>query len=465
MPPATSADHPSAFASWRVVRKLGAGGQATTYVVVQDEEHRRTERVLKALNPWTPGGKAASEAEQRGRFHREVNALRALAATGCPNIVPVIDADLAPGLGQPWYVMPLYVTTVYQKITDYRGEIDEVLLLAENVAKTLAWMHGNEPQLTHRDVHTDNIFVDIDKRYILGDFGLVHVDTQDPTTVHTGGREAFGPWRWRPPELHPGSRRQHDPKSDVYLLGGVIYEALTGGEYIEETEHGDRFTHEDDEFTVSRFTEDPRAAHVNTLLRYMLCRAADARLDAHQIAERCLDIREWSEARPSPIRVSGNEALRAAVARFGGRNEGLRRQAQQKKMLAIAETVCAQFRQYGQSSSFDAKRTLKAESNHSPRMVGKKEDTISDIRVILAIKLEFPPVPELKQETFIEFTSTPDMRWHIAVMKHFDSDFAHAKTLIEDDTNVDAVLRDLVSAEIAELETSLASRLERGLQR
>src|SRR5712692_204875 len=103
---------PVALGEWVKDRPpLGDGGQAVVYRVYKNGDTDRKPHVAKVLKAWDPKSKSASEADQRGRFKREVLALESLAGTGCPNIVPVIDKQLDPAPGaQPWYVMPFYAS-------------------------------------------------------------------------------------------------------------------------------------------------------------------------------------------------------------------------------------------------------------------------------------------------------------------------------------------------------------------
>lgn len=339
---------------WRIDGSpLGSGGQAVVHRVHRDGDPARTPRVAKVLRLWEPTSKAATREEQVGRFKREVLALEGLASTGCPNIVPVIDKDLEPAEGrQPWYVMPFYAGGPMARIDAgqhvtyaevYRGDVDRVLAIAESLATTLSWMHEREPQYVHRDVHTGNIFFEREGGTpILGDFGLVHVHNTDE--VRTGAREPFGPWQWRPPELHPGSTDKANPKSDVYLLGGIIYEALSGGLFIEQTQQvGGEFTHEQPDFDLSQFTSDPRIKHVTLLLRNMLGRDPQTRMTARDVAAACKGIRDWKEGLGSPVRVTPSQALERVAAKY--REEGhayradITTQHLYKRCVTVAERI------------------------------------------------------------------------------------------------------------------------------
>ena len=356
---------------WRIDGPpLGSGGQAVVYRVYKDGDHTRTPYVAKVLRVWEPTSKAATQEEQVGRFKREVLALEGLASTGCPNIVPVIDKDLEPAEGlQPWYVMPFYAGgpmaridaakhVIYAEV--YKGNVDRVLAISESLAITLSWMHEHEPQYVHRDVHTGNIFFEREGGApILGDFGLVHVHTQDE--VRTGAREPFGPWQWRPPELHPGSADKANPKSDVYLLGGVIYEALSGGTFIEQTQQvGGKFTHEEAAFDLAQFTSDHRIRHVSLLLRNMLGRDPQARITARDVAAACKAIRDLKEGSTSPVRVTPSQALQQAAAKYREEGQAYRADITTQHLYNTCVTVAERIGVYEPSAPYVFHRQVAA---------------------------------------------------------------------------------------------------------
>src|SRR5204863_328078 len=145
------------------------GGQASAYLVRRHDDPDADLFVMKVLKPWTGAeAKASSESDQRERFRNEVNALKEMNRKACPRIASVLDENLAPKVGQPWFVMPYYAAGPMCELDDkgkivryaeeYKGNVDRVLGIAELVARTLAFMH--EHSAVHRDVKTANIFFD-----------------------------------------------------------------------------------------------------------------------------------------------------------------------------------------------------------------------------------------------------------------------------------------------------------------
>lgn len=306
---------------WQLGNHMRGGGQATAYHATHPQ-HPNRQFVIKILRPWTRASKGSSKEEQIKRFAEEVAIMKRLREEDCSGIVPVEDCDLNPPDGsQPWYAMPYYKLgsvclfsgeRVEGWAEDYRDNIKRVLDISAQVARVLHVMHSRTPPIVHRDVSTGNIFVaELDGRVLLGDFGIAYEKRADEPPL-TGDKASFGPWRWRPPELLEGSRDQHNPKSDIFLLGGVIYELLTEGEHIDRPERpGGRFLHEERNFSLTKFSSDPRTALLNRLLRKMWADEPKKRLDAAAIVGLCESITNWrsGDAIPEPL---SDEALAAA---------------------------------------------------------------------------------------------------------------------------------------------------------
>ncbi len=309
---------------WEVEKELGAGGQAITYLA-----HRRgdpdSRAVIKVLKPWSPGSKSKTEFDQRHRFKQEVVTQAHLYDAKCPRVVPVLESGLdTDASGQPWYAMPFYsvgsmcvrdstgevVRWAEGGENGYRGKLDRVLEIGIALAETLEWMHGHEPQTVHRDVHTSNVFFEIEGgEPILGDFGIVHVHDGGKADV-TGGMEALGPWRCRPPELQPGSENARLPATDVYQLGSLMYEALSGGISIPLPERIDgTFTHESPDYTLTQFSDDPRVPLLSTLLRRALASNHLHRITAGEMLQTLRAIRSWTAETSLPPLVSAETAF------------------------------------------------------------------------------------------------------------------------------------------------------------
>ena len=106
---------------------------------------------------------------------------------------------------------------------DERVGFRECAELMLQMAEALEHAHGE--RVYHRDVKPSNILLDQDGQAHLADFGLAHRDEESSFT-ETG--QILGTWRYISPEQAVGNVRAIDGRSDVYSLGVVLYELLTG---------------------------------------------------------------------------------------------------------------------------------------------------------------------------------------------------------------------------------------------
>jgi serine/threonine protein kinase len=141
----------------------------------------------------------------------------------------------------------------------------------------------------HRDLHLGNILVDgVGARPVLADFGIAHVAGFAPRPE--GDPVRSGAWHWRPPELDAGD--PGSPASDLFMLGGLIFEGLSGGFVLPPSgEWGGRPPHDTPEQHLGRWTTDFRVPLVNRLLHRMLALDPAERPSAAEAAERCREIR------------------------------------------------------------------------------------------------------------------------------------------------------------------------------
>jgi non-specific serine/threonine protein kinase len=198
---------------YRLLRELGHGGMGLLY----EAEHIQLERkvALKLLAP-----KLAADPSFRERFVRES---QLLAAMEHPNIIPIYDAGEVDGL--LYIAMRLVEGSDLGHLIAREGPLPPELALSllEQVASALDAAHARD--LVHRDVKPANILVDEDRgRVFLTDFGVARWGRTE------GGQTAIdaivGTVDYAAPEQLQGG--QVGPAADVYALGGVLFEALTG---------------------------------------------------------------------------------------------------------------------------------------------------------------------------------------------------------------------------------------------
>lgn len=196
---------------YRLEAKLGSGGMSTVYLA-RDEVLDRPVAVKLMHREMT------EQPDQLERFNQEA---RAVAKLSNPNVVAVIDAG--EDGGRPYIVLE-YVQgeTLKQRISRV-GSLDatEAIAYALEVAQGLAVAH--EAEMVHRDVKPQNVLIDSTGRAKLTDFGISR-QLNDEGVTATG--RVIGTTDYVAPEQAMG--KDVDPRSDIYSLGIVLFEMLTG---------------------------------------------------------------------------------------------------------------------------------------------------------------------------------------------------------------------------------------------
>ncbi len=198
---------------YRIERELGAGGMATVYLA-EDLKHDR-KVALKVLKPELAAVLGAE------RFVVEI---KTTAALQHPHILPLFDSGTADGF--LYYVMP-YVEgeTLRQKLDrETQLGIDEAVRITSEVADALDYAHRNG--VIHRDIKPENILLH-DGRPMVADFGIALA-----VSAAAGGRMtetglSLGTPHYMSPE-QATAEKDLTNRSDIYSLGAVLYEMLTG---------------------------------------------------------------------------------------------------------------------------------------------------------------------------------------------------------------------------------------------
>ena len=200
------------LAGYRIEREIGRGGMGVVYLATQVFPERRV--ALKLLS-----SDLAADPAFRERFVRESNAA---ASTEHPHIVPVYGAGESDG--------QLYLAMRFIEGQDLRTLIeDEGTLSADRAARICAQVAealeaAHERGLVHRDVKPGNVLLDAGDRAYLSDFGLIRATRIDTEITRTG--HFMGTVDYVAPEQIRGD--EVDGRADVYSLGCVLYECLTG---------------------------------------------------------------------------------------------------------------------------------------------------------------------------------------------------------------------------------------------
>jgi eukaryotic-like serine/threonine-protein kinase len=196
---------------YRLEARIGTGGMSTVYRALDETLQRRV--AIKLMNR-----EVATESDQLERFRREA---RAVAQLSHPNIVGVIDAgedDSRP------YIVFEYVEgeTLKERIRRLgRLPIAEAVAYAIEIARALGAAHARH--IVHRDVKPQNVLLDEEGQAKVTDFGIAR--TLDEEGLTADGR-VLGTTDYVSPEQALG--QAVTGQSDLYSLGVVLYEMLTG---------------------------------------------------------------------------------------------------------------------------------------------------------------------------------------------------------------------------------------------
>ncbi len=197
---------------YRVVRMLGQGGMATVYLA--DDRNTGQQVALKVMHD-----DLADDPEFVRRFATEA---RAAASLDHPNIVSVLDYGSYEGIR---YIVQEYVEgTTLKDIIRRNGPIDYKLATPLLIQIGLALEHAHRREVIHRDIKPQNIMITRDMVAKVTDFGIARASSTNTITL-TGG-VVMGSVHYFSPEQARGG--QVTARSDLYSLGIVFYEMLTG---------------------------------------------------------------------------------------------------------------------------------------------------------------------------------------------------------------------------------------------
>jgi serine/threonine-protein kinase len=199
---------PGLGSRYRLERPLGHGGMATVYLARDEELHRSVAVKLLAEH-------LAGDTALRRRFLREA---RLAAQLSHPNVVSVYDAGEAED-GRPYIVMEYVPGTTFAEL----GQLPpgRAVELTRQACRGLA--HAHASGLVHRDVKPQNLLLREDGTVKVADFGIARAAE---TTALTQAGTVLGTAAYLSPEQALG--QEVTAAADVYSLGAVLYELLTG---------------------------------------------------------------------------------------------------------------------------------------------------------------------------------------------------------------------------------------------
>jgi Tol biopolymer transport system component len=256
---------------YEILSVLGQGGMGIVFRAYDPELGR--EVALKC--PWPS---LAEDPIARKRFIRES---RASSKLSHPNIVPILEGFETNGL--PWIAFQLIDGRDLQRTLLEHGRIPQLTILrySEEIAQALAFAHSKG--ILHRDINPRNILIAKDGGALLTDFGLARtLPSADPGTTSSSDSSLtetgsiMGTARYMSPEQVLG--KDVDVRSDLFSLGGVIYEMCTGRHAFGGDKHGeilDAIMHRPPE-AISRFTYEI-SAELERITRKLLAKDPEER--------------------------------------------------------------------------------------------------------------------------------------------------------------------------------------------
>ena len=212
-PSGVAAGSPRAIGPYDLLGEVGRGSMSVVYKArSRDTGAVVALKVLKESDSPNP--------QYLRRFQQEA---RAASHLKHPGIVPVLDSGEKDGV---YYIAMSAVegVTLDRALSTNRLTLRQFVEVLEQVA--LAVQHAHEQGIVHRDLKPANIILDAAGRPHVTDFGLAKMEHLEKAATHGGGTIGT-PW-YMSPEQVLGDVPGTDARSDIYALGVLLYEALTG---------------------------------------------------------------------------------------------------------------------------------------------------------------------------------------------------------------------------------------------
>jgi serine/threonine protein kinase/Tol biopolymer transport system component len=307
------------LAHYRIERLLGKGGMGDVYLAEDTKLGRQV--ALKVLSP-----ELASDQGRRERFEREA---RAAASLNHPNIVTIHSVEEVDGV--PFLTLELVEGQALGDIIPPEGlPLDRVLDLSIPLADAVGAAH--QRGITHRDLKPANVMVTPDGRIKVLDFGLAKLkdelraaEAAMPTTSLTGEGRIVGTVSYMSPEQ--AAAKPIDQRSDVFSLGVILYEMLTG---------------------VRPFQGDTQMSTLSAIIKDTPKPIADLRprlpREVSRIVNRCLakDVEDrYQSAKDlrNDLRALKNDLASGEVASIHGSRGHVAPTAARRRMIAIVVTA------------------------------------------------------------------------------------------------------------------------------
>lgn len=195
---------------YEILELIGEGGMAVVYKALDQRLNRKV--AVKIMRE-----DLMEDEEFHARFYAEAHAVAMLSN---PNIVAVYDVSQSKDI--EYIVMELVEGITLRQYMDRRGALAwrEVLHFSTQIARALA--HAHEKGIVHRDIKPQNVMMFRDGTAKVADFGIAALENE----IYENNGQAVGSIHYIAPEQAKGENP--DARSDLYSLGVVMYEMLTG---------------------------------------------------------------------------------------------------------------------------------------------------------------------------------------------------------------------------------------------
>ena len=196
---------------YRLEAPLGKGGMASVYRAYQASMDRYV--AIKVMTP-----EIADDPNFVERFQREA---RTIGRLEHPHILPVIDFGVSDGI---YYIVMRYMDggSLDDRLRQRRLRVDEIVHYLDQIASALDYAH--QRGVIHRDLKPNNVLLDRANNCYLTDFGIARIEGAERKLTATGS--VMGTPAYMSPEQAMG--RPVDGRSDIYALGVMLYEMVTG---------------------------------------------------------------------------------------------------------------------------------------------------------------------------------------------------------------------------------------------
>lgn len=209
-----SIELPSQFGRYRIVKRLGEGGMGNVFLAEDESLDRQIALKVPRLS-------RANGAGILGRFRREAQAAARILH---PNLCPVYDIGEIDGI---FFLTMAYIEgqSLAEHLLQRRPiNVHNAIAVIRKTAQALSEAHAQG--VIHRDLKPSNIMINLRGEPVVVDFGLARTDVSELTRLTASHAMVGTPAYASPEQLECES--EVDPRSDVYSLGVILFELLTG---------------------------------------------------------------------------------------------------------------------------------------------------------------------------------------------------------------------------------------------